>query len=149
MDSTNACDLLNDFIRQHQIVHVERNFVATPTMGWAVCVVYTETGQSDRTTSRSKVDYRGQLAPAEQLAWDQLREWRASRARDEGKKPYNIFTNAQLHYLISQRVTSTQALGKVPDWGDGRTEQYGVELLELSPVPTRRVNTGDQRSVWP
>lgn len=130
-ESDLACEQLNAFLQRQQVTHVDRCFVKEPTVGWAVCVVYQSGGRSEQHYSKPKTDYRAQLTAPEQLAWDQLREWRANRAREDGKKPYNIFSNAQLHYLIAKRVTSAEALAEVPDWGEARSEHYATALLDL------------------
>lgn len=131
-DMGGASETLNAFLREHTILNIDRQFVAAPTVGWAFCVVYSLQAGKDRGVPKEpRPDYRALLGTEDQVIWDHLREWRASRAKLEGKKPYVVFSNAQLHYMISQRINTLSALAKVPDWGSSRHENYGEPLLAV------------------
>lgn len=81
------------------------------------------------------------LDEAQRLLFNQLREWRARRAHDEGVPPYLLFTNRQLTELVVKRPESPTALGLVPGIGPAKVERYGAEILAMlrnqtnDPVP--------------
>jgi superfamily II DNA helicase RecQ len=56
---------------------------------------------------------------------------RKSLAEQEGVPAYALFTNEQLAEMITRRVTTTAALGKVSGVGKARLEKYADTFLNL------------------
>lgn len=70
--------------------------------------------------------------PREIKCEDDLRKWRTRRAAAENRPPLAILPNHVMAEILSQRVTTADALARVPYFGDRRRERYGAEILEIT-----------------
>ncbi|SMB93461.1 DNA helicase RecQ [Deinococcus hopiensis] len=60
-----------------------------------------------------------------------LRQWRLSKAREQGVPPYVIFSDATLKTVAELRPDSLHTLGSVSGVGARKLESYGAEVLEV------------------
>jgi superfamily II DNA helicase RecQ len=58
-----------------------------------------------------------------------LKEWRLSRAREEGVPAYVVFTDRTLSELLRMAPRTPAELAAVPGIGPAKLERYGPELL--------------------
>jgi DNA helicase-2/ATP-dependent DNA helicase PcrA len=63
--------------------------------------------------------------------FEQLRSWRAERARELGQPAYCVFTDATLGALAEQRPTTRDALSAVPGIGPAKLERFADDVLAL------------------
>jgi len=71
------------------------------------------------------------LSAADVALFDQLRQWRANTAREQGVPAYVILHDRTLRELAEMRPTSRGHLAMVSGIGAAKIEHYGEELLAL------------------
>ncbi|ETW98181.1 MAG: hypothetical protein ETSY1_19830 [Candidatus Entotheonella factor] len=86
LDPASAGDALNVFLAAHQVVQVDRQFVADGANSlWSVCVSYIDGEGRPEPERRSKrVDYREVLPAHEFAVFDKLRALRKELSDAEG-----------------------------------------------------------------
>ena len=145
LDAQAAQDELNQFLAQHRVVTIEKQWlVAGSDSHWAVCVTVaagpgplpaalklpvSKGGRTD------KVDYREVLPPDEFAVFAVLRSLRQTMASQEGVPPYALFTNEQLADMARQRPHSLEALRAINGVGDARAGKYGAAFLNILHPP--------------
>ncbi|WP_216328680.1 DNA helicase RecQ [Deinococcus aestuarii] len=85
--------------------------------------------------------------------FEALREWRLTRAREQGVPPYVIFADSTLKTIAELRPGSLNTLGSVSGVGARKLEAYGAEVLEVvrgqsggrQPSAVSRQQTGAER----
>ncbi|WP_329789816.1 DNA helicase RecQ [Lentzea sp. DG1S-22] len=91
----------------------------------------TPTRSTTRTASapaaKPKVDLPADAGPL----FEQLREWRAGQAREQGVPAYVIFHDATLKAIAASRPGSLAALGEVSGVGQAKLAKYGEQILEV------------------
>lgn len=131
-----AAEELNKFLRGHRVIAVERRLIESPGGAyWTFCVEYLERGgesggigAADRT--RRGVDYKEVLNEAYFVVFAKLRDLRKAVAEKEGVPAYSVFTNEQLAAMVTGRVESQAALGKIDGVGSARLEKYGSAFVD-------------------
>jgi superfamily II DNA helicase RecQ len=135
-----AAEELNKFLRGQRVLAVERRLIEQPGGAyWTFCVEYLErggesggSGAADRT--RRGVDYKEVLNEADFVVFAKLRDLRKSVAEKEGVPAYSVFTNEQLAAMVTGRVDSQAALGKIDGVGSARLEKYGAAFVDALKV---------------
>ncbi|MGX1975037.1 DNA helicase RecQ [Streptomyces kronopolitis] len=70
--------------------------------------------------------------PAEAVpAFEALRGWRGSTAKEQGVPAYVIFHDATLREIATLRPTTTAELGSVNGVGENKLAKYGAQILEV------------------
>jgi DNA helicase-2/ATP-dependent DNA helicase PcrA len=67
----------------------------------------------------------------DEALFEQLREWRASRARELGQPAYCVFTDATLAAIAEQLPGDVGALVAIPGIGQSKLDKFGDEVLAL------------------
>lgn len=145
LDTQAAQEELNQFLAQHRVVALEKQWLAAGSDShWAVCVTVaagpgplpaalklpgSKGGRSD------KVDYREVLPPDEFVVFAALRSLRQTMASQEGVPPYALFTNEQLAAMVRQRPHSLEALRAIDGVGEARAGKYGAAFLNILHPP--------------
>lgn len=146
---------LSNFVRDKEVISFREHFFTVNEVPHLACVLIwqdalvasedLETARSiqprerdpgKRATSRS--DPTAGLSEPERVLFNSLREWRSSKAHEEGVPPYLIFTNRHFLEIVKQRPASPSDLGHISGIGPGKLKRYGEELLELMPPRDRR-----------
>lgn len=134
---------LNQFLRGHRVVAIERQFLAAgPT--WCLAIEYLDqavpgaSGASDA-ARKTRIDYKEVLSPDEFGRFSKLRDLRKQIAEAEALPVYAVFTNEQLA-AMAQRMPQTPAeLQAIDGVGDAKMRQFGPRYLalltSLAPVP--------------
>ncbi|MBF0263277.1 MAG: HRDC domain-containing protein [Magnetococcales bacterium] len=86
----------------------------------------------------SDESWRKVLSQEDLPLFNTLREWRASKAKEEGVPHYFICTNKQLADIAHHRPTIMTNLARIDGFGEGRLKKYGQDLLSIL---TKRVGT--------
>ena len=126
---------LNRFLRSERILTVHREFVSQGENSfWAMSVEYILGGGDDtqKKSSKKRVDYREVLSPRDFALFVKLREWRKQVAETEAVPVYTIFTNEQLAEMVKRRVTTRAEMKKITGIGDARVKKYGEALLRIN-----------------
>jgi superfamily II DNA helicase RecQ len=85
----------------------------------------------ERSSEKSRIDYREVLSEEDFLVYSQLREWRKIRAGEKSRPVYTLFNNEQLASIATRRPETVAELGKIPGIGKGRLKEYGAEILAI------------------
>jgi ATP-dependent DNA helicase RecQ len=64
-------------------------------------------------------------------AFEQLRAWRATTAKEQGMPAYVIFHDATLRQIAVESPASLAELASVTGVGDSKLAKYGQQILEL------------------
>jgi superfamily II DNA helicase RecQ len=135
---------LNQFLRSHRVLAVQREFVAQGSGSyWSLVVEFLEGSPASGAgrSSGARPDYKQLLAPQDFAVFLRLRQWRKLAAEEEGVPVYTIFTNEQLAEMARLRPTTKDALGSIAGVGTARLERYGETVLGMV--------RGDQASTEP
>lgn len=144
---------LNRFLVTHRVVSVQTQWVMSEQVTWLVWVVHYVSGSAMSSGTAgastggifgqgSKVDYKQVLSPEDFAVFDKLREVRRKLAESEKVKPFVVFTNAQLAAIVTGKVGTLAALGKVEGVGEARVKKYGAHVLAaLKTEPEPSVET--------
>lgn len=136
-DAGDACQSLNQFLRQVRVLSIERRFVDLGLQSfWSVIVDYLEAEpkallQNASSKFRNKVDYQEVLSPAAFATYSRLREFRKQLSQSEGVPVYAIFTNEQLAEIAKNQITTKAGLEAVDGIGGARLSKYGDLLLRV------------------
>ncbi len=125
---------LNAFLSGHRVVSIERRFVDLGVQSfWSICVDYLTgpSGKNSPYSPRERVDYKEKLTPEQFQVFAQLRDLRKELAQAEAIPIYAVFSNEQLARMVTDRVTTKDALEKIEGIGDARVSKYGPRFLEL------------------
>ncbi|MFM9968596.1 MAG: DNA helicase RecQ [Burkholderiales bacterium] len=96
----------------------------------------------DRGRSRESAFGRERTAPrmvagvaeldvAGRAAWDELRQWRASVAKQSGVPAYVVFHDATLAEIARERPQTTEELSRITGVGATKLDRYGPAVLAL------------------
>ena len=113
-DSCNACDVCGcdlDWLAQTQ----------KPEPGKAA-------GES--VPPRRRVRETAASAPVDEELSDYLREWRRTKAREQGLPAFVVMHDTSLEAVCRVRPKSLEALRGIPGFGERKTEGYGREILK-------------------
>jgi superfamily II DNA helicase RecQ len=142
-DAQSAQTALNRFCAQHNVLRVDKEFVADGANSyWAICV---RTGPArsnavleamagstvPSVAGNKKIDYREVLSPEQFARYSRLRELRKNLAESEGVAVYAVFSNEQLASIVTGNVDSLAAMSKIDGVGTGRLERFVVPFLAL------------------
>jgi len=124
---------LNDFLRSHRIVNVEKRLVDSERgTGWVFLVEYAnEGGKNNSSSSSQRIDYREMLNPVEYALYDKLRNLRKEIAEKTGVPVYAVFTNDQLAGMVKKTPKTPKDLLSIAGIGESRVKQYGEVFLDL------------------
>lgn len=136
LDPATAEAELNRILAAGRVAGLERQFVAAGAESfWAVCVSLADgpgpLPAALKSGAGRKVDYRELLSEADFAVFARLRELRKSIAEAEGVPPYAVFTNEQLAAMVTQRMSTAQALAGIEGIGPARVERYAARFIAL------------------
>ena len=80
---------------------------------------------------KSKAAVMADLTPKQQEIFQELRAWRAERAKELGVPAYVVFTDATLKALAEFAPRQMSHLDGITGIGEKKREAYGAELLEV------------------
>ncbi len=128
-----AEEVLNRFLRGHQVLEVRQEFVANGAYSaWYVAVRYAQT-QETRTASggakRSTVDYKEILDPETFDRFAELRRRRKAIAEAEGIPVFAIFSNEELAGIAGLENPAPKDLRAIKGIGVKKVERFGSRIL--------------------
>ena len=82
-------------------------------------------------SEEERAGWRALLAPDDMPLFNNLRDWRKSRAQEEGVPVYVIGTNRQLAQIAHERPEALSGLARVEGYGKAKIERYGRAILEI------------------
>jgi superfamily II DNA helicase RecQ len=123
---------LNQFLGSHQVVNIEREWVADGSSSfWAICIDYLSKSEPSPSGRKPQVDYREVLNDGDFELFSALRRLRDEIAEEEDVRRYVIFRNDQLAEMATQRILNKDAFAAIPGVGKGRVEKYGERFLAI------------------
>ena len=127
-----SSDELNRFCSSHQVVSVDKHFVADGQNSfWAMCVVYQSEQAAPGLVRRGKIDYKEVLNETDFAMFAKLRELRKKLAEQQGVPAYALFSNEQLAEMVRRRVLSLSDLAGIEGVGQSRVSKYGQAFLSV------------------
>ena len=132
--SSEELNELNKFLSSHQIISVEKHFVASPENSfWSFCIKYVNSVLSSKTqkSKKSAIDYREVLDAETFSKFSKLREKRKEIAESEGNPVYAIFNNKELADLAKLEKITKDTMLSVKGIGNGKVEKYLKSFSEL------------------
>ena len=125
-------DELNDFLRSHRIVNVEKRLIdGERGTGWVFLIEYGTDGAKSTSNSSQRVDYREVFNATEYALFDKLRNLRKDLAEKSAIPVYAVFTNDQLAAMVKKPPKTTKDLLSIAGIGEARVKQYGETFLNL------------------
>ena len=125
-------DELNDFLRSHRIVNVEKRLIdGERGTGWVFLVEYGIDGAGKTSNSTQRIDYREIFNATEYVFFDKLRNLRKELAERSGIPVYAVFTNDQLAAMVKKAPKNAKDLLSIAGIGEARVKQYGEAFLKL------------------
>ena len=133
-DGDREAEVLNQFLGQQRVVHVERRFHGEGAPGWAICEEWVERSGPDPVggKGRQRVDYREQLDKESFRIFAELRKWRKEEAGRHGVPVYAVASNDQLAAVAQGRIETAAGLREVEGYGQGKVEKYGEGLIGMA-----------------
>jgi superfamily II DNA helicase RecQ len=125
---------LNQFLSSHRVVSVEKKFTKDGLRGcWCFCIHYLEfkPNATGGAAVQSRVDYKEVLNDQDFQKYARLRELRNAKAKEEGRPAYSVFTNEQLASMVTQKVTTQEAMARIPGIGQARMERYAPSFISI------------------
>lgn len=152
---------LQSFLRDKEVLSFREHFFSVNAVPHLVCVLSWQdrvVTASDLELARgvmqpasergsppgsrgARPDPAGSLSEPDRVLYNTLREWRSSRAREEGVPPYVIFNNRELVEIVVRKPDSPTALSNVNGIGKNKVERYGslvLAVLHGAPSETKR-----------
>lgn len=142
-----AIEELNQFLRSHQVVNVERQLIQDGQNSiWTFCVSWMQSTATDTSSNRSakkRIDYREVLNEQDFAVFARLRTLRKELADAENVPAYALSTNEHLAEMVRRKVASKSALSEIRGVGEARVEKYGDAFLAaLNETTSNRESTG-------
>jgi len=127
---------LNQFLRSHRVLSVDKQFVQNGINSfWTFCIDYIESRPNEPSTkgpaNRQRVDYKEQLTPEQFAVFAKLRDWRKAMSQSEAVPVYAVFTNEQLAQIVKTKVNSKSTLASIEGVGEAKVAKYGGQVLNL------------------
>lgn len=63
--------------------------------------------------------------------YEEIRRYRYNKSKEEGNKPYFLFNNNTLDFLVKEKPRTREELLKIQGFGQVKVDKYGKELLEI------------------
>jgi superfamily II DNA helicase RecQ len=124
---------LNHFCSTHQVVVVDRQFVAAErNSAWAICVQHVEPGAGPKPPPpKNKIDYKEILSESDFKKYARLRTLRKQVSEADGVPLYAVFSNEQIAAMVTGKVTLPSEMTAIEGVGKARMERYGPRFLDL------------------
>lgn len=126
---------LRRFIADKEVLSIREHFFVYETLPHiAFTVIYrplVEPVTKPVQTRQRDESWRKLLTEQDLPLFNQMRDWRAEKAKHDGVPPYVIFTNRQLAQIVKARPGSLADLARVEGVGKAKLEKYGGPILSL------------------
>ncbi|MEE9393144.1 MAG: HRDC domain-containing protein [Planctomycetota bacterium] len=126
---------LNDFVRSHRVLTVDRTLVESGGGGaWYLAVEFLDgEAKKDGGAKRSApaIDYKEKLSEEVFGRFSQMRAIRKTMAAEDSVPVYALFSNAQLAEMAAHDLLSLALMKNVEGLGEKKMERYGETFLKL------------------
>jgi superfamily II DNA helicase RecQ len=127
-----SCERLNAFLRQNTVIAVEKRFVeAGDESFYAVLVEYDAQTPETKFDRGDRVDYAKILDEHQFVCFNELREYRAKAAKEQGLPPYVVFTNDMAMKMVRLAEPNKAALAGIEGFGESKMGKYGDTIMEI------------------
>jgi len=125
-----AEEALNRFLRGHQVLQVQQEFVADGANSvWYVAVRYAQAGFGRGGSERSGIDYKDELEPEAFARFVELKKRRKLIAEAENLPAFAVFTDKELAGIAVLENPQPADLKKVKGIGSNKVERFGTRIL--------------------
>jgi ATP-dependent DNA helicase RecQ len=126
---------LRRFIADKEVLSIREHFFVYETLPYlAFTVIYrplVEPATKPAQPRQRDESWRKLLTEQDMPMFNQMRDWRAERSKEDGVPPYVIFTNKQLAHIVKARPSSLADLARVEGMGKAKLKKYGEAVLSL------------------
>ncbi|MBM4398610.1 MAG: HRDC domain-containing protein [Deltaproteobacteria bacterium] len=122
---------LVEFQAEREILDASEHLVVRDGVPSLALVVRWREAARDGRGEWPRRDWRGELDPAGQRAYDALRDWRGRVSRRDGLPPYLVLTNRELAEVAARRPASLADLREVQGVGEAKAGRWGEEVLAV------------------
>ncbi|WP_111937633.1 HRDC domain-containing protein [Clostridium paraputrificum] len=63
--------------------------------------------------------------------YEEIRRYRYNKSKEEGNKPYFLFNNNTLDFLVKEKPRTREELLKIQGFGQVKVDKYGEDLLGI------------------
>ena len=63
--------------------------------------------------------------------YEEIRRYRYNKSKEEGNKPYFLFNNNTLDFLVKEKPRTREELLKIQGFGQVKVDKYGDDLLNI------------------
>ncbi len=116
-------------------------------LDWLAQTQKTEPGKAaaESLPSRRRAPDAPASAPVDEELSDYLREWRRTKAREQGLPAFVVMHDTSLEAVCRVRPKSLDELRGIPGFGERKTESYGREILKA----LQRFQDGARAAAFP
>jgi ATP-dependent DNA helicase RecQ len=82
-------------------------------------------------TAKARVAAAVELPAQATPAFERLRGWRATTAKEQGVPAYVVFHDATLRQIATERPATLAALGTISGVGESKLARYGQQILDV------------------
>jgi superfamily II DNA helicase RecQ len=116
---------LNKFCINKKVLHKRIEFFKSEEKPyWSVFIEY------ETVLEPSGKESRG-LTEAGSLCYERLREWRRTKAEQDGIPPFVIARNSQLVDIVKKEIKTFEALKQINGFGKKKIEKYGDDIIRI------------------
>jgi superfamily II DNA helicase RecQ len=127
-----SSERLNSFLRQNTIISIDKQFVSAGAESFFFFLVEYEASTPETKYDRGdRIDYAKILAEQQFSAFNELREYRAKAAKEQGVPPYVIFTNDMAAAMVRLASPAKDALKSIDGFGPAKMEKHGDTICAI------------------
>ena len=120
---------VNDFLKTVQLKKSSTQFIEGKENIWSLLVYYEFLAHDKKSPKPRKEELV--LEDHESKLADHIRQWRQTKAEEEGISSYMVLTNKSILALAKFKPTTTKELLEIHGIGEIKAERYGKEILDL------------------
>ena len=125
--------ILDQFLRENNILKYESAFVKDDESYWSVILYYEEMKMSvnEAKSQKYSAGKDAELSQDEIAILDSLKLWRTEKAKDQNLPVYFIATNSELLSMAKYKPIKKEELLDMKGFGRHKLENYGEEIIEI------------------
>ncbi len=131
-------DDLNKFISTHRIIDIKKSLVSLEDKSYWNFLIEYESSTNEKSENNKKspnkstrIDYREILSDDDFTKFSKLRDLRKEIADKNKIAVYNVFDNAQLAEMVTEKIKTKEGLSKISGIGDSKLDKFATVFLEL------------------
>lgn len=125
--------ILDQFLRENNILKYESAFVKDDESYWSVILYYEEMKMSvnEAKSQKYSAGKDAELSKDEIAILDSLKLWRTEKAKEQNLPVYFIATNNELLSIAKYKPIKKEELLDIKGFGRHKLENYGEEIIGI------------------